>query len=390
MSQVLRYISPHKLEWHDAPSPVLRSAYDAIVRPVASTTCDLDVMIIRGQTPFQGPFDIGHECIAEVVEMGDGARRFFPGQLVIVSWHISCGSCHRCVRGLPNTCAHHPRGAMFGMSVGGEWGGLFSDRVRVPFANASLLPLPAGLDPTHLASLSDNIPFGYDSRCRTCSATRVPMCWSWEAWGRWRSSPWPSPKPRARVGSTTSMQTRSASRSPRDWAPTRSKGSRRAARELCHHRGCQRKRGRPALRHPVDGTGGQLLQRGSAIQHATDAAAGDVHTRHPFLHRPRSGPAQFRARAQVHQRWSGQARGRDHRGSPVRTVTRGAARSLDEAHPGTTDATVGAVQAGADGSLISRAGPRPRAATCASSAPRRTTRAPHPRRDSPRAARRGT
>ena len=161
MSQALRYVAPHTLEWHEVPRPVIRHFQDAIIRPVASTTCDLDIHIIRGATPFQGPFDIGHECVAEVVEVGKGAH-FHPGQLVIVSWHISCGSCHRCSMGLPNTCSRHPTGAMFGMAIGGEWGGLFSDLVRVPFANAALLPLPHGMDPTHLASMSDNIPFGYE------------------------------------------------------------------------------------------------------------------------------------------------------------------------------------------------------------------------------------
>jgi hypothetical protein len=34
--------------------------------------------------------------------------------------------------------------------------------VRVPHAPASLVPLPPGVDPTHWASLSDNIPFGYE------------------------------------------------------------------------------------------------------------------------------------------------------------------------------------------------------------------------------------
>jgi len=162
MSRALSYISPHRLEWHEVPQPQICHPEDAIVRPVASTTCDLDRLIIQGETPFNGPFDIGHECIAEVVELGEGASNFYRGQLVIVSWHVSCGHCHRCRRGLNNTCSSHPKGAMFGMPVGGEWGGFFSELVRVPYARAALMPLPPGLNPAHLASMSDNIPFGYE------------------------------------------------------------------------------------------------------------------------------------------------------------------------------------------------------------------------------------
>jgi len=47
MSQALRYVGPNCLEWHEVARPRIRDRRDAIVRPVASTTCDLDVRIIR-------------------------------------------------------------------------------------------------------------------------------------------------------------------------------------------------------------------------------------------------------------------------------------------------------------------------------------------------------
>lgn len=158
----LMFLEAGVLEWRDVPEPKIQHPEDAIVRPIAATTCDLDVKIIQGTTPFKGPFAIGHECIAEIVEVGSGATQFYQGQQVVVSWHISCGHCHRCTRGLPNTCAHFPKGAAFGSPVEGKWGGLFSDLVRVPHAPASLVPLLPEFEITHWASLSDNIPFGYE------------------------------------------------------------------------------------------------------------------------------------------------------------------------------------------------------------------------------------
>src|SRR5262249_29853289 len=72
----------------------------------------------------------------------------------------SCGLCHRCAtRRKPNTCAHYPKGAAFGSPVADTFGCLFSDLVRVPHANASLVPVTPGADLPHWASLSDNIPF---------------------------------------------------------------------------------------------------------------------------------------------------------------------------------------------------------------------------------------
>jgi alcohol dehydrogenase len=40
----------------------------------------------------------------------------------------------------------------------GDWGGMVSDLVRVPFADAMLVHVPAGVDPMKLASASDNMP----------------------------------------------------------------------------------------------------------------------------------------------------------------------------------------------------------------------------------------
>jgi alcohol dehydrogenase len=158
----LVFIAPGRLEWRERCRPVIQHPEDAIVRPVSTTICDLDRLIIRGEAPFEGPFAIGHECIAEVTEAGSGTVGLYPGQLVVVSWHISCGRCHRCRRHLPNTCANFPPGAMYGLPVGGDWGGTFSDLLRVPHASAALAALPPNLDPTHLASLSDNLPFGFE------------------------------------------------------------------------------------------------------------------------------------------------------------------------------------------------------------------------------------
>jgi alcohol dehydrogenase len=153
----LSYVSPGALEWQDAPEPTLEGDGEALVRPVAATTCDLDRLIIRGETPFQGPFAIGHECIAEIVDAGDAVAGFEPGQRVVVPWHISCGECERCRSGLTAHCEAVPYGAMFGLPVAKDWGGLFSDLVRVPFAEGMLVHVADGIDASAVASAGDNL-----------------------------------------------------------------------------------------------------------------------------------------------------------------------------------------------------------------------------------------
>ena len=118
--------------------------------------------VARGFTPYQGPFAFGHEFVGEVVAVGGAVSSVRVGQIVSVPFQLSCGRCDRCLRGLTGSCRAYPSHTMYGLAaLGGECGGAFSDLVLVPHADAMLVPLPAGVDPATVASLSDNIPDAY-------------------------------------------------------------------------------------------------------------------------------------------------------------------------------------------------------------------------------------
>ena len=159
----LNYVGPGQLEWRDVPAPTLSSDRAALVRPVAVATCDLDALIITGESPFPAPFALGHECVAEVVELGDAAGPDLePGLLVSVPFQISCGSCPQCLRGRSSNCSAVPFMSTYGFGPAvGEWGGFLSDLVCVPYAERMLVALPEGLEPASVASASDNIADAY-------------------------------------------------------------------------------------------------------------------------------------------------------------------------------------------------------------------------------------
>ena len=152
----LTYVGHRTVEWRERAAPVIAAGQHAIVRPIAATTCDVDRLVLDGKAPIAPPFAIGHECIAEVLEVGDAITHVAPGARVVVPWHISCGRCARCTAGLYAHCTAVPYGAMYGLPVGGAWGGLFSDQVLVPYADTMLVPLPPDLDAVAMASAGDN------------------------------------------------------------------------------------------------------------------------------------------------------------------------------------------------------------------------------------------
>ena len=154
----LTYTAPNDLQWREAPAPELSSDTAALVRPQAVATCDLDALIVSGRSPFPPPFALGHECIAEVVDVGDAVTATEPGQLVSVPFQISCGECAPCRRGRTGNCATVGFMATYGFGPAVErWGGFLSDLVCVPYADHMLVALPAGVEPAVAASASDNI-----------------------------------------------------------------------------------------------------------------------------------------------------------------------------------------------------------------------------------------
>jgi len=159
----LVFLGAGRLEWQEARAPELIGAADALVRPIAVATCDLDAALVSGRAPLSGPFAFGHEFVAEVVETGSNVTAARRGELVIVPFQISCGTCDRCRRGLTGSCTTAGAGAAYGMApiARREWGGAFADLVHVPYADAMLVALPAGIDPVSVASVSDNVPDGW-------------------------------------------------------------------------------------------------------------------------------------------------------------------------------------------------------------------------------------
>lgn len=149
------FVGPGKVVWREAPDPVIQGAGEAIVRPLVVGRCDLDVAYVRGLLPMPPGAPIGHEIIGEITAVGEGVSEARIGQRVFVPAQISCGTCKPCRWGMTGRCASVPFAASYGMGREGGFGGGLADLVRVPFAEAMLTPLPAGVDPKALIGAAD-------------------------------------------------------------------------------------------------------------------------------------------------------------------------------------------------------------------------------------------
>ena len=161
----LTCVGPQAVEWREVPEPRLAGDGEALVRPLAVARCDIDPFLVSGFLPQGEPFALGHEAVVEIAGLGDAVRGLAVGQRAVVSFQLSCGSCASCGAGHTASCDRYPVLSDYGMRPlsGVEYGGMLSDLVRVPHAEAMLRPVPAGLDPVALASVSDNVLDGYRS-----------------------------------------------------------------------------------------------------------------------------------------------------------------------------------------------------------------------------------
>jgi alcohol dehydrogenase len=147
-----------RFAWKQAAAPRLPQPDGALVHPIAAATCDLDRALGLGAAPFPQPLHFGHECVAEVVEVGDGVSGVRPGQRVIVPFQINCGRCAACEQGRTGNCESVPPISMYGFGLaGGHWGGAVSELLAVPFAEAMLVPVPDGVETAAVASAADNL-----------------------------------------------------------------------------------------------------------------------------------------------------------------------------------------------------------------------------------------
>jgi threonine dehydrogenase-like Zn-dependent dehydrogenase len=149
----------NQLGWRDVASPTVMADHEVLVQTIAASTCYVDTMIITGKSPFQPHFSIGHESVARIIDKGEAVTEFNIGDVVSVPYHRSCGECSSCSSKQPLSCDNKqtPLIPAYGMPDGEDFGGMFSERYRVPYADYALIKIPDTLDPIAAVSAGDTL-----------------------------------------------------------------------------------------------------------------------------------------------------------------------------------------------------------------------------------------
>ena len=116
-----------------------------------------------------------HEYCGIVDKVGSAVTKVKPGDRVVASFQIACGTCRFCRQKISSMCERtnnssvenamygHRTAGMLGYShfTGGYAGGQ-AEFVRMPFGDVNLLKIPEGLSDEQALYLSDVLPTSYN------------------------------------------------------------------------------------------------------------------------------------------------------------------------------------------------------------------------------------
>jgi alcohol dehydrogenase len=152
------YHGPGKKSWEQVPEPTILADTDAIVQVDGVTICGTDLHILKGDVPAVTDGRIlGHEAVGTVIEVGPGVKNVHLGDRVLVSCITACGRCRYCREGQYGQCLGGG-----GWILGHKIDGTQAEYVRVPFADNSTHPVPAGVTDEEVLMMADILPTGYE------------------------------------------------------------------------------------------------------------------------------------------------------------------------------------------------------------------------------------
>ena len=120
------------------PDPSIVEPTDAVFRVTRTCICGSDLWPYRSMQRSETGRVMGHEAIGVVEEIGADVQTLKIGDVVVMPFAFSDGTCAFCHEGLQTSCLH---GGFFGTV---DVAGAQAEAVRVPQADGTLFVLPVG------------------------------------------------------------------------------------------------------------------------------------------------------------------------------------------------------------------------------------------------------
>src|SRR2546427_12343349 len=131
----------------NVPDPSVIERTDAIMRVVRACICGSDLWPYTSMAPSETGQSMGHEAIGVVEDIGADVRTVKPGDVVVMPFAFSDGTCEFCHKGLQTACVH------VGFFGNNGVNGAQAEALRIPLADGTLFRLPVGEEDALMPSL---------------------------------------------------------------------------------------------------------------------------------------------------------------------------------------------------------------------------------------------
>jgi threonine dehydrogenase-like Zn-dependent dehydrogenase len=131
----------------DVPDATIVEPTDALIRVARACICGSDLHPYHQLERSEAGVRMGHEAIGVVEAVGSQVTKIEKGDLVVMPFAHSDGTCEFCREGLPTACVH------VGFFGNNGLNGAQAEAVRVPHADGTLFKLPVGEDDALMPSL---------------------------------------------------------------------------------------------------------------------------------------------------------------------------------------------------------------------------------------------
>ncbi|HWO11724.1 MAG TPA: alcohol dehydrogenase catalytic domain-containing protein [Polyangiaceae bacterium] len=131
----------------NVPDPSILQPTDAIIRVIRACICGTDLWLYRDMPGSETGVSMGHEAIGIVEAIGRDVRTLERGQVVVMPYASSDGTCEFCKEGLPTACVN--LGIMSYQGLNGAQ----AEALRIPWADGTLYPLDVDTDDARMTSL---------------------------------------------------------------------------------------------------------------------------------------------------------------------------------------------------------------------------------------------
>src|SRR5919107_1908820 len=131
----------------DVPDATIVEPTDALIRVTRACICGSDLHPYHQMERTETGTRMGHEAVGVVEDVGSQVTKIKKGDLVVMPFASSDGTCEFCREGLPTACVH------VGFFGNPGYDGAQAEAVRIPYADGTLFKLPVGEDDDLMPSL---------------------------------------------------------------------------------------------------------------------------------------------------------------------------------------------------------------------------------------------